>query len=171
MPDFITPNSVNKASTFWVLSRLLFGVGVLLAVFAGKKTYGMRNSALLLVVSAVTSAFVIYLVVVYLPYLPPMYEPLVKSQTPLKIIIEYVVIGEGVGKVKHSHHAEGRGKNEDAQFLPVLVIIPAHKTYGKRYDYAGNLKDQVQRCVNVIGNNKIEFNREKIQDYNDGHYQ
>jgi signal transduction histidine kinase len=92
MPDFITPNSVNKASTFWVLSRLLFGVGVLLAVFAGKKTYGMRNSALLLVVSALTSAVVIYLVAVYLSYLPPMYEPLVKSQTPLKIIIEYVVI-------------------------------------------------------------------------------
>ena len=93
MPDFITPNSVNKASTFWVLSRLLQSFGVLVAVFAGKKEYSIRHSPLLMVASALWSAFFIYLVAVYLPHLPPMYDPLAKSQTLLKIILEYTVIG------------------------------------------------------------------------------
>jgi len=93
MPDFITSNSVNKASTYWVLSRFLQGFGVLLAVFAGKKSYAIRSSALLMISSSICSTFVIYLVAVYLPHLPSMYDPLVKSQTLLKIIIEYIVIG------------------------------------------------------------------------------
>jgi len=37
MPEFITANSANKASTFWVLARLSQGIGLLLAFFLPDK--------------------------------------------------------------------------------------------------------------------------------------
>ncbi|MCL6638687.1 MAG: hypothetical protein K6T80_03280 [Firmicutes bacterium] len=93
MPDFITPNSVNKASTFWILSRMLLGLGILAAAFAGGKIYRMRRSALLMILSVAAAAVGVVLVARHLPVLPPMYDQLAGSQTTLKIAIEYVIAG------------------------------------------------------------------------------
>lgn len=92
MPDFITPNSVNKASTYWILARIVQGAGLLLAAYAGRKTLPVRKSALPVLLSGLACVAAVYLVAVFLPYLPPMYDPQRGSQTVIKIIFEYAVV-------------------------------------------------------------------------------
>ena len=91
MPDFITPNSVNKASTYWIIFNLLLGAGLLAAVFSGNKIKKVKHVNALLGLQAWLphcSGAVAW----YLPYLPPMYDPLAGSQTQLKIFLEYIII-------------------------------------------------------------------------------
>ncbi|MHB8916508.1 MAG: sensor histidine kinase [Desulfocucumaceae bacterium] len=91
MPDFITPNSVNKASTYWVLARIIQAAGILAAVLAGPKLLRVRTG-LVLPISIAASALVVYMTAVHPDLLPPMYDLQHAAQTPLKIYIEYAVM-------------------------------------------------------------------------------
>ncbi|MDD4237361.1 MAG: MASE3 domain-containing protein [Desulfotomaculaceae bacterium] len=100
MPDFITPNSVNKASLFFIVTKLFLVAGLLTAVFRGDKIKIIRRSAILPVFSALASAFVIVLVTFSLSYLPAMYDPLSGSQTSLRVFLGYlVIVMEGIAAV------------------------------------------------------------------------
>jgi signal transduction histidine kinase len=92
MPAFITPSSPNKASTYWIISRLLLSAGLLAAVFSNDKIVIIRKSAVILALFALLSMVLIVAVALYLPYFPVMYDSLTGSQTGVKIALEYVVM-------------------------------------------------------------------------------
>jgi two-component system sensor histidine kinase BarA len=92
MPDFITPNSVDKASTLFILTKLLLASGLFTAVVFGEKIIEIRKSALIPLFSALMSVVVIYLVVTNLSFLPDMYDQAAASQTKLKLFLGYLVL-------------------------------------------------------------------------------
>lgn len=92
MPDFITPNSVNKASTYWIIFNLLLGGGLVAAVFCGNRIKRVRQVTLLLASFILATMMLIVIVAMFLPFLPPMYNPVAGSQTQVKVILEYVII-------------------------------------------------------------------------------
>ncbi|MCL6635002.1 MAG: hypothetical protein K6T29_04450 [Peptococcaceae bacterium] len=92
MPPFITPNSVNKASTYWIAARLLEGAGLLAAVFSGTAARRIGRPALLLGLSALAGTALITAVALYLPHLPAMYDEGAGRQTGLKIHLEYLIM-------------------------------------------------------------------------------
>jgi signal transduction histidine kinase len=92
MPDFITPNSVDKASTLFIITKLLLAAGLLTAVVFGEKIIVIRRSALLPAFSALAGIGVIYLIVTNLSVLPDMYNPAAGSQTILKVFLGLLVM-------------------------------------------------------------------------------
>jgi len=92
MPDFITLNSVNKASTYFIAGRLLLSAGLLTAVLCGDKVYTIRKSALIPAFFALAGAGLVVGIAVYLPHLPAMYDPDAASQTVLKVYLGYTVM-------------------------------------------------------------------------------
>jgi signal transduction histidine kinase len=91
MPDFLTPNTVNKASTYWIISNLLMGAGFFTAVFFGDRIRKIRVSKVLLFWIP-GSLLLVIAVAYFLPYLPPMYDSGAGKQTSLKIFLEYLII-------------------------------------------------------------------------------
>lgn len=92
MPVFLTANSVNKASTYWIIARLIEGVGLLAAVVVplrGANRFFRPVPHLLLV--AVLTSFVLVEVAYNINKLPPMFI-VGTGQTRLKIGLEYMVI-------------------------------------------------------------------------------
>jgi len=92
MPDFIGANSVNKASTYWILARITQSLGMLIAVCAWARPYRGRGAGLVLLSSATAAAVAAYYTAVWIKWLPPMYDAVQKVQTPLKIGLEYMVM-------------------------------------------------------------------------------
>jgi signal transduction histidine kinase len=92
MPDFITPNSVDKASTLFIITKLFLAAGLLIAVMFGDRIIVIHKSALIPVFSALTSIVMIYLVITNLSFLPDMYDLAAGSQTKLKIFLGYLVM-------------------------------------------------------------------------------
>jgi len=92
MLDFITPNSANKASTYWIISRFLQGTGILAAVISGNLVKRITRPAMLLVFASLGIIALIVAVAFFLPALPAMYNPAAGSQTALKIYLEYLII-------------------------------------------------------------------------------
>ncbi len=92
MPDFITPNSPNKASTYWIIARLLQSAGLFAAVLSYNRIKIIRKPVVILVLFALLSLLLIVAVAFYLPYLPAMYDSAAGSQTGVKIVLEYAVM-------------------------------------------------------------------------------
>ncbi|OPZ75436.1 MAG: Histidine protein kinase DivJ [Firmicutes bacterium ADurb.Bin456] len=91
MPAFLTPNTVNKASTYWIISNLLMGAGLFTAVFLGDRVRKMRLTRVLLFWLP-GNLLLVVAVAYFLPYLPPMYDAVAGKQTSLKIALEYLII-------------------------------------------------------------------------------
>lgn len=92
MPDFLTGNSVNKASTYWIIARLIEGVGLLAAVLAPVRTTArFFRPVLFLLLTSAGTAFLLVTVAYNLDKLPAMFVPGL-GQTPLKIVLEYTVV-------------------------------------------------------------------------------
>lgn len=93
MPDFVTPSSVEKGIEFWLMSRLLFAL-ILLAAARGDWTTpagrGFRLSSLCVSLFVVVLGY--WLVLSDTVGLPATYVPGV-GLTPLKIAMEYLIIG------------------------------------------------------------------------------
>lgn len=92
MPSFFIENlTANRATTFWILSRLILGVGFLTAVLIPldrKSKLGRR----VFIIPSLLIAIVIFIIVTYFPgWLPEMY---VEGQglTRIKVVLEYVVM-------------------------------------------------------------------------------
>lgn len=92
MPDFITPNTVDKASTLFIITKLLLAIGLLAAVVCGERIVVIHKSALIPTLSFLLSASVIYLIVTNLAVLPDMYDAAAGSQTIPKVFLGYLVI-------------------------------------------------------------------------------
>ncbi len=92
MPDFITPNTVNKASTLFIMTKLVLAIGLLAAVVYGEKIVVIHKSALIPALSLLLGAGVIYLAVTNLDALPRMYDAAAGSQTATKVYLGYLII-------------------------------------------------------------------------------
>jgi len=122
MPDFITPNSVNKASLFFIVTKLFLAAGLLTAVFSGDKIKIIRGSAIIPAFLALASAVLIVLVAFFLSYLPAMYDLVAGSQTGLKVFLGYLVIAmEGLAAVRLLMRK--RFGKQDIYLCMALVII------------------------------------------------
>lgn len=92
MPAFFTENlSANRATTFWIIGRLFAVLFFLLAVFMNKDARSKVNKNIF-TLSAVILAVVILVTVTYYPgFYPAMYIE-GTGLTPVKIILEYIII-------------------------------------------------------------------------------
>lgn len=122
MPDFITPNSVNKASLFFIVSKLFLAAGLLTAVFSGDKIKIIRRSAIIPAFLALASAVLTVLIAFYLSYLPAMYDLVAGSETGLRVFLGYLVMAmEGLAVVWL--WMKKRFGKQDIYLCMALVII------------------------------------------------
>lgn len=93
MPDFLSENSVSKAATYWIAARLIFGAGLLAVVsLPATPPPGWLRPRLLL-----AAVFALVLTLVFVEAYAPQTIPAMfiegQGLTPIKYILEYVVIG------------------------------------------------------------------------------
>ncbi len=93
MPYFITENSANKASTYWIMARLVQGLGIFLAIYLKDRKLRIPVANIVFTLVILVSMVGIGAVAFLLPYLPGMYDPAAQTQTMTKILSEYIVIG------------------------------------------------------------------------------
>ena len=93
MPDFFTSNSANKASTYWIFSRVIRAVGMLAAV-ATVSLYPKRkvNPVVWMILTIIVVSAILVIVAGYPQSLPYMYFEEEKRQTELKVFFEYIGI-------------------------------------------------------------------------------
>jgi len=92
MPDFLIPYTTsNRATTFWIIARLIGGFGLLAASSIPSRINFKFNKVICFILPIVTSFFILILVTYYPESLPQMYiEGLGLTKT--KIILEVVVM-------------------------------------------------------------------------------
>lgn len=91
MPGFFIHSSATTATTYWIIGRLIFTIGLLIAALIPihKKTEQNRNYYVL--GSAVAVSLIFYVVNYRIEWIPPMFVE-GKGMTPLKILLEYVIM-------------------------------------------------------------------------------
>lgn len=93
MPTFITPSSTNKGILFWLSARLVFSGALLASAFIPRSSKRLRfwkQGAL--AAALLISAAAFFGTIFYESSLPAMFREGI-GLTPLKIYLEYVVIG------------------------------------------------------------------------------
>lgn len=92
MPAFLVENSdANRATTLWIISRLIAGAGFLAASFIRSKKGSGINRRIFLIVPMVVS-FLVLIIVTFFPWLlPPMFIE-GSGLTAYKILSEYIII-------------------------------------------------------------------------------
>lgn len=152
MPGFITPNSVNKASTYWIAGRLVLGAGLLAAVLAGNKVKMISRPSLFLFSFVLAGLAVIAAVALYLPLLPPMYDAGAGRQTGLKILLEYLVMAAlGVAALRLLLKREV-DKQDFYLFLALIITIlseMAFTLYHHAYD-TYNLLGHIYKVIAFV---------------------
>lgn len=133
MPDFITPNSVNKASTFFVITKLFLAVGLLAAAFSGERIKIIHRSALVPVFFVLAGVLLIVVVAFYIPYLPAMYDPAAGSQTSLKIFLGYLIIAVEVLAAARLLMKKEVGKQDFYLVMALLIIIMSDLSFTRYY--------------------------------------
>lgn len=92
MPDFFSPNSVDKASRFWVLVRMFSALAFLLSAFVYIRTPSRWLPKTSLLVAALTISALAFVIVIFFPqYMPAAFVP-GEGQTVFKKDSEYLII-------------------------------------------------------------------------------
>lgn len=74
MPDFVTPNSGNKSTQFWIIARFITALVFIIAIFVKpNKRYSAIRENLYIVFAFVFVAFVYQLVIFYSHFIPDTY--------------------------------------------------------------------------------------------------
>jgi len=92
MPDFFVDNShPNRATTFWIISRLMASVGIAVTSFISDSAKSTVNKKVFVIPLALLSIAVLILATYFPEFFPSMHmEDL--SLSPVKVALEYVVI-------------------------------------------------------------------------------
>lgn len=147
MPDFFIPNvTANRATTLWILARLIGSMGFLTAIIIpGKKTSNISKEVLA-GTSALISIF-LFLLVTYFPnFFPPMYIE-GEGLTSIKIALEYLVIFILLLAflIVSNRYKESFSNNDNLLMISLVLLIFsefAFTSYGSIYDafnYIGHL--------------------------------
>jgi two-component sensor histidine kinase len=92
MPDFFTPNSVNKASQLWIAARIFTAAAFLISAFIYReKSYRMMNRLALLLITQIPALIVSLLIIFFPDLVPETFIP-GKGLTLFKIYSEYLII-------------------------------------------------------------------------------
>jgi phosphoserine phosphatase RsbU/P len=92
MPDFFIPNmGANRATTFWIIARLIGAIGFIITSFIPNNKKSKINKMLFIIPSIIIS-FTTFITVTYFSnILPKMYDE-VRGLTEIKIVLEYLII-------------------------------------------------------------------------------
>ena len=147
MPDFFIENtSANRATTFWIISRLFAGVGFIASRLIDIETKAEVNKRIFLA-AAVTFSILCFIVVTYYPQVfPPMFIDGV-GLTQTKKNMEYIIILMYAITVVLALREYGKTKNRLTLWFSVAVLISifselAFVTYVSVYDvfnYLGHI--------------------------------
>lgn len=88
---FIVNDSANRATTLWILSRTIGNAGFLTAIFIPREKICNIRKRFFVIITTIT-IFALFLIITYFPnFFPAMY---IEGQglTPIKIIMEYIII-------------------------------------------------------------------------------
>jgi sigma-B regulation protein RsbU (phosphoserine phosphatase) len=92
MPAFLINNpESNRATTFWIIARLLSAFYFILAVYMNLEKRSKINKKFFALTAFFISIIILIVVTYYPDFLPPMYIE-GKGLTPLKIVLEYLII-------------------------------------------------------------------------------
>ena len=92
MPDFLVPYTTsNRATTFWIIARLIGGFGLFAASIIPARLKFRFNKVLFFILPILISLFILHLVTYYPGVIPKMYVE-GEGLTETKIILEVVVI-------------------------------------------------------------------------------
>lgn len=97
MPDYVTPNSVDKGIDFWLASRLLSAIGLLIfAIFSLRSLVSRISQYFLLAFIFVLIGFIHWLILFHHDLFPHLFFVSGQGLTVLKTNIEYTVIALNV---------------------------------------------------------------------------
>ena len=120
MPEFLSPNSVSKASTYWIAARLMQSLGLLWAAFVLPSSRSRWLKPSIVLASGLSFVAVLTIAVSYYPHvLPPMFIPEI-GQTPIKKILEWIVI---VLSAVAIYVFGRRSKGEESVVLLQLALV------------------------------------------------
>jgi sigma-B regulation protein RsbU (phosphoserine phosphatase) len=92
MPDFLVPYTTsNRATTFWIIARLIGGFGLLVSSIIPARSNIRINKLLFFIVPVALSMLILDLVTYHPGVIPPMYIE-GKGLTETKIMLEFVVM-------------------------------------------------------------------------------
>ena len=143
MPNFITINSENKASLYWIISRLLGSIGLLAAVYIPRHSRNpIFHRIYLLSVTAACSSALILVVLLFESALLPMFIP-EQGQTIGKIAFEYVAMLLNLLAIYLYGY---RNPSQQAVFLLRVSLV-----FGFVGGIACTLTENTQDSFNLIG--------------------
>ncbi len=94
MPDYVTPNSVDKSIDFWFAARILSSVGIFIFVILSMRPLSFKLPRYLTLASVLIAAGVVHwLVLIDHDLLPHIFFIPGEGLTALKIHTEYTIIG------------------------------------------------------------------------------
>ncbi|KNZ68222.1 integral membrane sensor signal transduction histidine kinase [Thermincola ferriacetica] len=136
MPNFLTENSLNKSTLYWVLSRSVESLGLLTAVVINPIRKSKLNPGYFLAGAAVFTLVIIISIGYYHPKYPAMFIP-GEGQTWLKVFLDYLVI---VLKGIALYHLIRLGRKYSADYYLQAALIfgifseAAFTLYASAYD-------------------------------------
>ena len=92
MPDFVTPESPQKAITFWFAARFLVAIGLLIVAFRPWQPVLSRRGRYLALALVLAYVAAIYISELFFPEAVPHFFIRGSGMTPLKIWIEYSLV-------------------------------------------------------------------------------
>lgn len=147
MPDFFIVNdTANRATTLWILSRLIGSLGFMSAISIPSNTISTIKKEFFVVVTAIFT-IILFLIVTYYPnVLPSMYIE-GEGLTNIKILIEYIIIFIlGISFIIVLTQYRETNSNIEYKFMIALVLLIfsefSFTSYGSIYDafnYIGHL--------------------------------
>lgn len=117
MPNFLTPNSVNKASTYWIFSVLITSGGMFLASCTVLSNSKCLNPSLLLILTLSASLLITITIAYYPNFLPPMFID-GHGQTPFKIFLNHIAIILSICTL----FSFNRHRQQETDFIGLLQI-------------------------------------------------
>ena len=92
MPDFITPNSANKSTQLWIVTRGYFAIALIVSYYSQRKEPRRIIARYKMLAGSVLFPFLIFVGVVFFPgYLPATFSE-DTGLTAFKVISEYCII-------------------------------------------------------------------------------
>lgn len=150
MPDFLSPNSVSKASTYWIAARIVNGFGLLAAAFVTADSRRRWLSPGVLAAAGLTVVAALIVIIAYCPrLLPPMYIPGL-GQTPLKIYLEWLVIVAYAAAI-YIYGARSRERTSNLTLFQLALLVSlfselSFTLYSSAYD-SYNLLGHVWKVI------------------------
>jgi len=122
MPEFLTPSSVPKATSFWIAARLTAGLGLLAASLTKQGRTVKMHRMVFAATALAYSGILLYFLTFQLDRIPPLF---IEGQglTPLKIHLEYLIIAILLVSMVFFYRIYRREKREEGYKYVILSIL------------------------------------------------